>query len=877
MLCALLVMMLAVNAQSRKHINEKVAAAKAAGGLFESTSLLNEDIKVSETNKAVAQVVSSFSLFNYDAAKAAELIARQADNLTLTVSTAREGRMELELIKADILAPDFKAVSEENPSVVIKSPEAAYYHGVVKGIEESLAAITITGGEVAGFISIRGKGNYVLGKLRGDNNAGRHILYNENDMPQARGFDCGTKDDRAILPASVLMNASPDLANNPMNCTRIYVECDYQVVITQGSVAAANTYCVNLFNQAAALYENEFVHVVLSQVFILASTQNAVYGTNASTNLSTFQTLRAATFTGDLAIVVTTKTPSAGTIANGIAAGFAGLCNATRSNSMASMAAAGVVNNVPTYSRTVKVFTHELGHLFGSRHTHACVWNGTSTAIDGCPGFTEGGCPVPPIPATSTIMSYGDTYATSPIDFTLGFGPQPGNLIRNNAHNAVCLANCTPSIDLWSKDESTDAGIEPNPYAGILYWDSPDIWVRNINDGIVNQVHQNPEFGQTNYLYVRVRNRGSLPSVAMSNVKLSTYWAKASAALSWTYPWLGGAPFACGSLTIPMGSPIGTLNIPSVPAGGSVILTFPWAPPNFNNYACYTTDKSHFCLLARIQTTNYSPFGMAVLETTNLWQNVKNNNNIVWKNITVVNNLLDMKPVRSSVLIAGRKYHQQPVLAHNLTFNTPGRQLNDPLIRHATVTVDLGKFADRWRANGAQGKGIKMIPGGTAGFLVQLIEPNATIDKVDIADDETNSITMEITKTDQAAKGNYNIDMALTNETYSPIGGENFEFRFNEFTNPVPTAKGTKAVAGGAKAGENDFTAIVTKGVLKVIATGNVSYNLELTSTTGTSLATKRFNKQTELAVTSLVPGTYIVWLTPATGGERKAKQVIIN
>ena len=48
--------------------------------------------------------------------------------------------------------------------------------------------------------------------------------------------------------------------------------------------------------------------------------------------------------------------------------------------------------NVPTYSWTVMVFTHEMGHLMGSRHTHACVWNGNNTQIDGC--YTpEGTCP----------------------------------------------------------------------------------------------------------------------------------------------------------------------------------------------------------------------------------------------------------------------------------------------------------------------------------------------------------------------------------------------------------------------------------------------------------------------------------------------------
>jgi hypothetical protein len=103
-------------------------------------------------------------------------------------------------------------------------------------------------------------------------------------------------------------------------------------------------------------------------------------------------------------------------------------------------------SNVPTYSRTVKVITHEFGHLLGSRHTRACVWNGNNTAIDGCTGV-EGSCPTPPVPANGgTIMSYCDHTGMPGVNFSLGFGPQPGNVIRNAVNNASCL----PSVSISS-------------------------------------------------------------------------------------------------------------------------------------------------------------------------------------------------------------------------------------------------------------------------------------------------------------------------------------------------------------------------------------------------------------------------------------------
>jgi hypothetical protein len=97
--------------------------------------------------------------------------------------------------------------------------------------------------------------------------------------------------------------------------------------------------------------------------------------------------------------------------------------------------------NVPAYSWNVYVVAHEFGHSLGSPHTHACFWNGNGTAIDGCAGFTEVGCPVPGIPAGGgTIMSY--CHQSVGINFLNGFGPQPAAVIINTINSATCLNSC---------------------------------------------------------------------------------------------------------------------------------------------------------------------------------------------------------------------------------------------------------------------------------------------------------------------------------------------------------------------------------------------------------------------------------------------------
>jgi hypothetical protein len=112
---------------------------------------------------------------------------------------------------------------------------------------------------------------------------------------------------------------------------------------------------------------------------------------------------------------------------------------------------------VPGFSDMVAFLTHEIGHVCGSQHTHACVWNDNNTQIDDCGNvnpfgnFVEGAAcfdPQNPIlpPGLGTIMSYCG------MDLAQGFGPQPGQRIRDHVDAATCLGSdclhsCSPSVD----------------------------------------------------------------------------------------------------------------------------------------------------------------------------------------------------------------------------------------------------------------------------------------------------------------------------------------------------------------------------------------------------------------------------------------------
>lgn len=618
--------------QGQRNVAKMVEGKKLTGAKFVSFSSLKEDTQPGELRDQVTLNINKFSILDIDNKTITEVLDKKPEALTMSVPSSVTGNMEIELVKVNLYTPDFLVTTDKNQSFKASDKEV-HYRGIIKGNSNSIVAISIFDKQIMGLIATQ-DGNFVLGELEGNNPSHKHVLYNDRELKFKTPFSCSTPEDKGVgYTKDQLFKAPPEPASfgpGAASCVRIYVETDYNVFVNRGSVANVNTFISGLFNQSAMLYQNEGIFIVLSQVLVLTSA-SSYNPASSATYLTSFQTLRNS-FNGDLGHLVGFYSSMGGR-----AAGFAGLCNTDRDfDQCVSGLTVPPYPTVPTYSFNVEVFTHEMGHLMGSRHTHACVWNGNNTAIDGCAGGVEGSCPLPGIPAGGgTIMSYCHITSVG-INFLLGFGPQPSNVIRNRVYNRTCLNACasnTPAVDLYIKDKSTDNGTEPNPDPTGEFWVSQDIWVRKLNDG--GTVHENPRGGFTNYIYVRVRNRGSQPSFSMSNVRLRTYWAKASGALGWPNPFNGGVTGCTPPAS--MGNVVGTVQIPAIPAGGSVVLVFPWSAPTPASYSCFGSDRFHFCLLARIETTTYSPYGMSYPEGNNLWLNVKNNNNIGWKNVSVSN------------------------------------------------------------------------------------------------------------------------------------------------------------------------------------------------------------------------------------------------
>ena len=356
-----------------------------------------------------------------------------AKNLSKTITMAipfngKELQLEIQEISLDYtLRTSSGHVGKPNNTI-------KHYRGVVKDDPNSIVALTFGEDEVMGIIAIdEGNLNLALDKQLGD-----HILYNDLNMKQKPIFECNTTDDYHPMEhyrSEILMEPSKSTANNTSSkAVRFYLETEFDIFQARGNVSAVETFITGLYNQIAILYQNENINTSLSEIFVW-NTTDPYTSTTTSGLLTQFQNQRTS-FNGDLGQLLTFRN-----IGGGLAAGINGLCNNNNSQKLAVSMLQNNFSNVPNYSFSIYVVTHEFGHLLGSPHTHACFWNGNNTAIDGCAGYTEGGCSLPSVPSKGTIMSY--CHLGPGINFSLGFGQQPGNVIRNNVANASCLLSIT--------------------------------------------------------------------------------------------------------------------------------------------------------------------------------------------------------------------------------------------------------------------------------------------------------------------------------------------------------------------------------------------------------------------------------------------------
>jgi hypothetical protein len=317
------------------------------------------------------------------------------------------------------------------------------------------------------------------------------------------------------------------------------------------------------------------------------------------------------------------------------------------------------------------------------------------------------------------------------------------------------------NADLMIRDTLDDIGEEPNQ---VLYmWNSPDIWMRRSDDN--GMEHQNPEYnpGTPNYVYVRVKNVGCAKSDNSFQVHL--HWAKAGTSLAWPSFWDGNHYFPNN---VPKGGLIGSpITVPNLDPGEEAILKFPWVLPNPIDYEAVNSEPWHFCLLARIEST---PDPITHTETVDLNYNVSHNNNIAWRNLSII----DVEPNNAigAAISVGNIYPKEEH-AFNLSFTAQHDKGDKFIFKEAEVSVRLDDIVyTAWKRGGKKSRDVE-VKGNTVfirGEKARLENLLFKADEVGTLYLQFNFLTKKITDTEK-----YVCHVIQTDaKTEKTVGGETY-------------------------------------------------------------------------------------------------------
>ena len=329
--------------------------------------------------------------------------------------------------------------------------------------------------------------------------------------------------------------------------------------------------------------------------------------------------------------------------------------------------------------------------------------------------------------------------------------------------------------DYYMRDDLDDVGNEENPYEGDM-WLSEDIWIRPTDDG--EYFHDNAEYrandpDKRNYVYVRVRSRGCDP---MTNGTLEVYWSKASTGLAWPVNWQYSTDPSGNVISNLVGvQDLSTLNLQ---AGGEALLKFEWIPPNpqiFND-----PGKHHYCLLARIVSPEDV---MHCPEVPNPNPNCKCNNNIIWKNISVIN-------------VEGFNKDTVTMFVRDIFPNGTGPSClelldadlvhYEPSLNNATIRINLREpLLSLWQAGGMQGTGF-------------VIDENGHF--------QVTTFPMNLCNLSLNSMQNYLIDIFIEGNEPEPFA---FDLRHYKSSGAVSTIGGERVIYPGV--GSNALPRLVTK------------------------------------------------------------------
>ena len=425
---------------------------------------MQDDIKISNVHlspfsifpkKSIdhSRVVKESDVYSIDQSILSAIIADESERLYFSIPVA--GILTDIILQKVSIVSDSYALKTSSGKVRSLPKQLATYRGIVSDTDHRVV-MTLANDKMY-FVISTSNGNYEINPSDDDLYLG-HFAKN---IIQSKDWICETEDDQRPSTTEMATTRTGD-------CIEVYLECDFTAYSDNGSnVASTEAWVINMMNSVDMLYDDIDVPLVVSEIFVW-DTPDPYQGSNTLTEVrDAFMDEIQDGYNGRVAKLLSTR-PIGGGLSNGIG----GLCGSYGDFPSPYAVSTDLDPNLtafPSYSYNIYVLAHELGHIIGARHTHACVWNGNNTQIDDCGnvyandnGNTPEGLSCfdetsPILPVSGTIMSNCNLLPTTGIDFTSGFHPVVATELLSNYSEAECTTGTVCFTEFPSNDDCMGA------------------------------------------------------------------------------------------------------------------------------------------------------------------------------------------------------------------------------------------------------------------------------------------------------------------------------------------------------------------------------------------------------------------------------------
>lgn len=372
-------------------------------------------------------------------AKARSMKSIYVDDIQLPAVPGLPISVDLELSEFSVIGPNTRIVIQNGDKETEGAmPTVKTYRGKVVGDPNTHVVLCLTNDKVSGMIRFNGREQFTIGYDKTPSLA--YVTVTSALTGVVGGGECAIDNEKLYDPTNSLekfakvKTSGKTPSQKPQVATKsatIAFDADKQCYDFFGDQTSLTDYLVARLAVISSVYESELdVALQLGRLKIY-TTADPYTGTSLQPLLQSFTNYWSANNSSidrTLAHLISKKIPGGG------AAGLAWLSGLCKKN--IGYAVTSIMGSTSFPSVDESVIAHEIGHNFGSAHTHNCAAY-PPDGIDHCVA-AEGGCSWTPQQVPGSIMSYCNN---KEFTFDTPNDHRVIETIQSNINEAVCLGS----------------------------------------------------------------------------------------------------------------------------------------------------------------------------------------------------------------------------------------------------------------------------------------------------------------------------------------------------------------------------------------------------------------------------------------------------